>query len=307
MSSDYELLKTLCGISAPSSDESRLTMFLIEYVEKNSFSWRHKPKVICGEDYQDCVMLVWGTPRTAMVAHIDSVGFMVGYDKTLIPVGSPRCQAGTELVGFENGKEVSCIARCNQDEGLYYESERELQRGTLLTYKPDFKEDDDYIISPFLDNRVGVYVALKLAQTMKNGAIIFTTGEETGAGNVKFCWRYLYKMYHLHNALIADITWITEGIEYGKGCVVSMKDTNLPRRTYVEKILNVAKRENIAIQREVETAGGSDGASLQKIPYAVNWCFVGAPQEHPHTPEEKICKSDIDSMYLLYKELMEYL
>ena len=73
------------------------------------------------------------------------------------------------------------------------------------------------------------------------------------------------------------------------------------------KILNIAKRENIAVQREVETVGGSDGASLQKIPYAVNWCFVGAPQEFPHTPNEKICKSDIDSMYLLYKELMEYL
>ena len=306
MSSEYGLLEKLCSISAPSSDESRLSMFIAEYVEKNSFSFRHRPKLIVGEDFQDCVMLVFGTPRTAIVVHIDSVGFMVGYDKSLIPVGSPRCETGTELVGIVDGKEISCIARSTED-GLVYECEQELQRGTLLTYKPNFHEDDEYITSPFLDNRVGVYVALKLAQTMKNGAIIFTTGEETGAGNVKFCWRHLYKMFHIHNALIADITWITDGIEYGKGCVVSMKDTNLPRRTYVDKILNIAKRENIAVQREVETAGGSDGASLQKIPYAVNWCFVGAPQEFPHTPNEKICKSDIDSMYLLYKELMEYL
>ncbi len=306
MSDDYNLLKKLCSISAPSSDESRLSMFLVEYVEKNCFSWRHKPHVVCGEDYQDCVMLVWGTPRTAIFVHIDSVGFMVGYNKTLVPVGSPRCEDGTELVGLQNGKDVSCVVR-QQGDSLVYESDVELERGTLLTYKPDFQEDDEYIVSPFLDDRVGVYVALRLAQTMKNGAIVFTTGEETGAGNVKYCWRYLYKMYHLHNALIADITWITEGIEYGKGCVVSLKDTNLPRKTYVDKILNVAKRENIEIQREVETAGGSDGASLQKIPYAVNWCFVGAAQEFPHSPKEKINKSDIESMYVLYKELMEYL
>lgn len=307
MNSEYGLLEKLCSISAPSSDESRLANFIVEYVEKNSFSWRHKPKVVCGEDFQDCVILVWGTPRTAVVAHLDSVGFMVGYNNELIPIGSPRCEDGTELVGFQNGVEVSCTYRLADNDMKTYESSVELERGTILTYKPNFREDEKYIVSPFLDNRVGVYIALLLAQKMKNGAIIFTTGEETGAGNVKFCWRYLYKMYHLHNALISDITWITEGIEYGKGCVVSMKDTNLPRRTYVEKILNVAKREGIDIQREIEIAGGSDGASLQKIPYPVNWCFVGAAQEFPHSPNEKICKSDIDSMYLLYKELMEYL
>lgn len=307
MDSEYGLLEKLCSISAPSSDESRLSNFIVEYVEKYSFSWRHKPKVICGEDYQDCVMLVWGNPRTAIVAHLDSVGFMVGYNNQLIPIGSPRCEDGTELVGFQGGKDVSCIFRCLSDGTMTFESSEELERGTILTYKPNFREDDEFIVSPFLDDRVGVYIALRLAHSMKNGAIIFTTGEETGAGNVKFCWRYLYKMYHIHNALISDITWITDGIEYGKGCVVSMKDTNLPRRSYVEKILAVAKRENIAIQREIESAGGSDGASLQKIPYAVNWCFVGAAQELPHSPSEKICKSDIDSMYLLYKELMEYL
>lgn len=306
MNSDYDLLETLCSISAPSSDESRMTNFILEYVEKNSFSWRHRPKVISGEDFQDCVMLVWGTPRTAMVAHMDSVGFMVGYGNTLVPIGTPRCDDGEQLVGLEDEGEVSCVVHKTED-GYTYESGTPLQRGTLLTYKPSFSDDGDYIVSPFLDDRVGVYVALKIAQSMKNGAIIFTTGEETGAGNVKFCWRYLYKSYHLHNALIADITWITEGIEYGKGCVVSLKDSSLPRKIYVDKILNIAKRESIEIQREVETAGGSDGASLQKIPYAINWCFVGAPQEFPHSPKEKICKSDIDSMYLLYKHLMEYL
>jgi len=306
MSSEFDLLQKLCSISAPSSDESRLAMFLVEYVEKHSFSWRHKPKVIYGEDFQDCVMLVWGTPRTAMFAHLDSVGWMVGYDDELVPIGSPRCDDGTELVGIQDGKDVSCVFV--EEEGRYtYRSDVRLERGTLLTYKPNFIESEDYIESPFLDDRVGVYVALQLAKTMKNGAIVFSTGEETRSGNAKFCWRYLYKNYHLHNALIADITWITEGIEYNKGCVVSLKDSYVPRKVFVDKILNVAKREKIAIQREVETAGGSDGGNLQMIPYAVNWCFVGAAQEFPHTPKEKIHKSDIESMIVLYKALMDYL
>ncbi|MCQ2960302.1 MAG: hypothetical protein MJ198_08975 [Bacteroidales bacterium] len=306
MSEDYKLLQKLCSISAPSSDESRMARFIVDYVEKNSSSWHRKPHILYGEEFQDCVMLVWGNPRTAIFAHIDSVAYMVGYNKTLVPVGSPRCEDGTELVGLQDGREVSCVLREVEDE-LYYESAEELERGTLLTYKPDFSENGDFIESPFLDNRVGVYVALRLAETMENGAIVFSTGEETRSGNAKFCWRFLYENYHFHNALIADITWITEGIEYNKGCVVSLKDSNLPRKTFVDKILNIAKSKKIDIQREVETAGGSDGGSLQSIPYAVNWCFVGAAQEFPHTPKEKIHKNDIESMYLLYKELMEYL
>lgn len=306
MSDNYELLKQLCGIAAPSSDEGRLASFIVEYVEANSDTWRHKPHIVYGEDFQDCVMLVWGKPRTAIFAHMDSVGYMVGYDKSLVPIGSPRCEEGTELVGMQDDAEVSCILR-DADGDLTYESEVELERGTLLTYKPDYTENEGFIESPFLDNRVGVYVALCLAKTMSNGAIVFTTGEETRSGNAKFCWRYLYKSYHSHNALIADITWITDGIEYAKGCVVSLKDSYVPRKAFVDTILKIAKRADIAIQREVETAGGSDGSNLQQIPYAVNWCFVGAPQEFPHTPKEKINKSDIDSMYLLYKELMESL
>ena len=196
MNSEYELLKTLCSVHAPSSDESRMTKFLVEYIEKNRFSWRHKPHLIYGEDFQDCVMMVWGTPRTAMIAHIDSVGYMVGYDKQLVPVGSPRCDDGTDLVGYQDGEAVSCtlkIEKDGDDEKIVYESNVELERGTLLTYKPNWNEDEDYIVSPFLDDRVGVYVALQLARTLKSGAIIFTTGEETRSGNVKFCWRYLYK------------------------------------------------------------------------------------------------------------------
>lgn len=306
VTSDYGLLKNLCAVHAPSSDESRMTMFLLEYIEKNSFAWRHKPKLFYGEDYQECVMMVWGKPRTAIVAHIDSVGFMVGYGKKLIPIGSPRCEDATSLVGYENGKEVSCVCKKTED-GYEYAADQTFERGTLFTYKPNFFEDEKYIVSPFLDNRVGVYVALRLAERMKSGAILFTTGEETGSGNVKYCWRHLYKMCHIHNALIADITWITEGIRYGEGCAVSLKDTNIPRRIFVDKIINIAKREGLRVQLEVESAGGSDGASLQRSPYAVNWCFVGAAEEYAHTPNERMCKDDIESMYELYKALIENL
>jgi acetylornithine deacetylase/succinyl-diaminopimelate desuccinylase-like protein len=38
-----------------------------------------------------------------------------------------------------------------------------------------------------------------------------------------------------------------------------------------------------------------------------DWCFVGAPEDNVHTPDEKVYKSDIKAMVNLYKVLMDKL
>ena len=60
-------------------------------------------------------------------------------------------------------------------------------------------------------------------------------------------------------------------------------------------------------QLEVESSGGSDGNEIQKSPYPINWCFIGAPEQNVHSPNEKVHKSDIQAMLELYKYLMENL
>ena len=72
-------------------------------------------------------------------------------------------------------------------------------------------------------------------------------------------------------------------------------------------ICHISKKSNIPFQLEVENAGGSDGNQLQKSPYPWDWCFVGAPENNVHSPDEKVHKKDINSMVLLYKELLEKL
>jgi putative aminopeptidase FrvX len=63
----------------------------------------------------------------------------------------------------------------------------------------------------------------------------------------------------------------------------------------------------IEFQLEVENAGGSDGNELQKQPYPIDWCFIGAPEDMVHSPDEKVHKSDIDSMIKAYQVLMKEL
>ena len=86
-----------------------------------------------------------------------------------------------------------------------------------------------------------------------------------------------------------------------------MRDRNIPRRSYIQKIIKIAEESGIDFQLEVEGAGSSDGRELQLSPYPFDWCFVGAPEDHVHSPNEKVHKHDIACMIALYKVLMEQL
>ena len=43
---------------------------------------------------------------------------------------------------------------------------------------------------------------------------------------------------------------------------------------------------------------------MQKSHYPWDWCFVGAPEDNVHSPDEKVHKEDIASMVKMYKELL---
>ncbi len=75
----------------------------------------------------------------------------------------------------------------------------------------------------------------------------------------------------------------------------------------MNKIISLAENSGIKYQLEVESAGGSDGFVLQKSDLPIDWCFIGAPEDNVHTPNEKVYKTDIESMIELYRYLMEKL
>jgi putative aminopeptidase FrvX len=93
----------------------------------------------------------------------------------------------------------------------------------------------------------------------------------------------------------------------GKGVVISIRDSGIPRRSYVNKIIELASKSGIPFQLEVEGSGGSDGQSLQRSPYPIDWCFIGAPEDFVHSPDELVSKKDIESMIALYRFLMDEL
>lgn len=308
---DLSGLSDLVAIQSASGNEGVAKDYVINYVKENQTKWLVKPKIIHGKGLQDALILVFGKPRTAVFCHLDSIGFMVGYDNELVPIGGPRLIDGTELVGKDSQGVVETeLMLIEHEDGSKYAkavSDRILERGTNLTFKPNYRETDQYVQSPYMDNRLGLWVALKLCETLENGVIVFSTYEEQGGGSVGFLGNYLINELDVYRALICDITWVTEGILAGDGVAISLHDKGIPRRSFVNEILAVANKSGINYQLEVENAGGSDGTMLQQTDLPFDWCFIGAPEQYVHSPNEKVHKADIKAMLDLYKVLMHEL
>ncbi len=307
---NYDLLQKMCAIAAPSGNEGAMTRFLLSYIEKHSKKWKHKVKVIHGKKFQDNIILVFGKPRTAIFAHIDSIGFTVRYGKQLVKIGGPSVEGGYKLQGSDShGSQVVELVvekdKKSKTTSLQYEGKRTFDRGTELTFKPNWREDENTVQCCYLDNRLGVFCALKIAETLKDGAIVFSTYEEHGGGSVSYLQKYLYDKYNISQALISDISWISDGVVPAKGPVISLRDSMIPRRSFVNRILAIAAKNNCPFQLEVEGSGGSDARELQLSDNPWDWCFIGAAEENVHTPDEKVHKKDIEGMIYIYQVLMK--
>ncbi|MFT4695873.1 MAG: putative aminopeptidase FrvX [Urechidicola sp.] len=306
-----KLLKELCGVHAPSGNEIAMTEYLLDYIEKNKKNWKVQPEIIYGDGFQDCIMLKFGNPTTAIFAHIDSIGFTVKYNKEIVKIGGPRTIEGTKLVGEDSQGKFECeLLVIEYEDGpdrYEYILDREIDRGTDLVFKREFIETDSHVQSCYMDNRLGVWNALQVAENLENGVICFSCWEEHGGGSVGYLARHMYENWGVRQALISDITWITEGVTDGDGVAISMRDSGLPRRSYINRIIALAKQGGIKYQLEVENAGGSDGNALQKSPYPFDWCFIGAAEHDVHSPTERVNKADVIEMVKLYEYLMEKL
>jgi len=301
-----KLLQQMCGIHAPSGEEFAMTKFLLNYISKSQKEWKVQPTLHYGKGFQDNIIMVFGTPTTAIFSHLDSIGFTVKYNNEIVKIGGPVTTEGIELVGEDSkGKIKGKIIK--KEKEMFIDFDREIDRGTSLTFKVNFRDTKNFVQSCYMDNRLGVWSALEVAKSLENGIIVFSSWEEHGGGSVGYLGKFIQEKYSVSQALISDITWVTKGVQHGKGCAISLRDSGIPRKSYVNRIVEIAKKSNIPFQLEVENAGGSDGNDLQKSGYPWDWCFVGAPENNVHSPDEKVHKADIQSMVDLYKVLLKKL
>ncbi len=199
-----KLLQKLCAVHAPSGNEGLMKEFVLDYINNEKVNWKVQPEILADDKFQDCILLNFGKPRTAIFAHLDSIGFMVRYGKQLIKIGGPKTETGYTLIGRDSQGEIECTLQEDEETGaLTYDFEREIDRGTELVFKPDFREERETVQCCYMDNRLGVWNALKVAETLENGIIAFSCWEEHGGGSVSYLSKHIYENYGVKQALIS--------------------------------------------------------------------------------------------------------
>lgn len=299
-----KLLQNLIDIHAPSGEEFRMKAFLQQYIRKEAPNWKHMPKVIDSDIIHDALILIFGEPQTAIFAHMDSIGFTARYENQLVPIGGPHIENGIKLSGADSLGPIECNLKVDEDGRLFHDFPRAIERGTSLVFKPNLKTSNQFIQGTYLDNRLGMYNALMVAEAVKDVAIVFSCYEEHGGGSIPMILRYLYQKHQIKQALISDITWVTDGVTHGKGTAISLRDRNIPRKPFMDRILELAASSGIPYQLEVEGNGSSDGREIHHSPYPIDWCFIGAPESNVHSPDEKVHVADIQSMIDMYNYLI---
>jgi len=290
-----ELLPVLQAIPGPSGDEGGIADFLQSHCSgiANASVRRHG----------DLLIVSRGQPRVGLFAHIDTIGFTLGPKRRLIPIGGPKTSGG-ERLQIVSGEGAGRVRLVDGEERARRLSGRKGVLGSNWVYAAPLVFRKDQVIGAYLDNRAGVWNAIRCLEEINDVAVAFTPGEEHSGRGAAVAARIMHDDLGIRRALISDISWHTRAIKNGKGPVVSYRDRSVPRRRYLDAVLEAAAASGVPFQHEVESDGGSDGSVVDRSPYPIDWVFVGAPQKQSHTPREECRVSDLLAMLELYRYLV---
>jgi putative aminopeptidase FrvX len=289
-----DLLLQLQQIPGPSGDEGRIA----DFIEAHCGGIEGASVRRLG----DLVLVTRGQPGVAVFAHTDTIGFTLGYDRTLIPIGGPRAEGGERL--RESGGKGAGRLRIKGDDTGWRLSGKQGEPGSRWVYAEPLKIRNGKVSGPYLDNRAGVWNALRTVERCPDVAVVFTPGEEHSGRGALLGARLVHEELNITRALISDITWHTRSIKNGKGPAISFRDRHVPRQRFLDEVVAAATASGIPFQREVESEGGSDGAAIERSTFPIDWVFIGAPQKRSHTPRELCRIDDLHAMVELYAFLV---
>lgn len=301
-------LAALLSLPGPAGDEAPIADWLAQTGVPQAAPDASVTRVL------DNLIVVKGDapPRVAVFAHVDTVGFTLGYGGELIAIGGPAPRDRDRLRATTpdpSGETLTGRLRASKTGRSYHleAANGDPAPGTRWVYarKPRLAPDDDTLTAPYLDDRAGVWCALRVLARCPHVAVAFTTDEEQTGHGARVCADYLYRNHGLTQALIADLTWHTNDTPMGGGAVISLRDAVSPRQTFLDRVCALASESGIPHRREVQSAGSSDGGNIARTTVPMAWAFVGAAQKRPHTAREQVLLSDLDAMTDLLVYLIE--
>lgn len=322
-----ELLKKLTQINTPSGNEEDIRDLI-----KNEISQ------YVDEVYTDIIGNLIAHKKGAgkkliLAAHMDEIGIVITFidDKGFLRFSNVGGLSVSELahrkVIFKNGvvgvigseeeefKKKASLSKLYIDIGAASktEAEKRVSVGDMAAFIGGFYTDGSSVVSKALDNRAGCYVLLESAKNIGSSDndiyFVFTVQEEVGLRGAKTAAFGIDADF----ALAIDVTDTGDtpsapfmAVEMGKGAAVKVMDRSvLCHHEVREKLIEIAKKENIPYQLEIMTDGGTDAGAIHLTGNGVKTGGVSIPSRYIHSPAEMASVADINACIKLVSAYAE--
>ncbi len=326
MSFNSELLRDIVKVYGPSSNEGRIRDFIRSKIE----------------DYVDDIRVDTmgnliahkkGNGKRVMIsAHMDQIGMMaIDIDENgfirFTNVGgiSPIYSYGQQVI-FENGTvgAIFCepvddsskikLDKMYIDIGAFSkeEAEEKVNIGDICIYKQNFVENDNVVFTPYLDDRVGCFIAIEALKAIKDPLndlyFVFSVQEEVGLRGAKTA------AFSVDPEIGISLDVTAHGdtpkakrfaVGLNKGAAIKVKDNSIISHPYIrETLVKLAKENEIPYQMEVLEFGGTDSGAIHLNKEGVPSGVISVPTRYVHSTVEMASKNDINNCTKLLIEFL---
>jgi endoglucanase len=256
-------------------------------------------------------------------AHMDTCGFIVhSIEKELVKClnfgyqDTQACHLQPVIISTKNGYINGLMYAKQENKKSYFKidigansskevEELGVQAGDPVhfTIKPFLvgNPSQRIICAPRLDNRLGVYELLRLAELLKENPpsddifLVATVEEEVGLRGAKTAAQQIRPDL----ALILDVTYHEHPVAIGQGPVITLSDRSSLLPTQIrDYLMELAKNNKIKIQTEVWNIGSTDAGSVRVIGAGIPTIPVLTATKNNHTSTEM---AYIDDCYSVVK------
>ncbi|MBC8590542.1 M42 family metallopeptidase [Wansuia hejianensis] len=326
MNFNSELLKDLVKVYGPSSKENLIRQFIIEEIKEFVDD-------IVIDPLGNLIAHIKGDGKKIMISsHMDQIGMMVtdideeGFLRFTNIGGISPYNIISQRVIFENGtigvishepmKDMSKIKLENMyiDLGVFSkkEAEEKVKVGDICIYHSQFNENDNVIFAPYLDDRVGCFIAIETIKKLKSPTndlyFVFSVQEEVGLRGAKTA------AYSIDPDIGIALDVTSNGdtpkakrfaISLNKGAAIKVKDNSIICHPLIkETLVDLAKKNKIPYQMEVLEFGGTDVGAIHINKEGVPSGAISIPTRYIHSVIEMASKNDIYNCIILLNEFL---
>ena len=322
------LLKQICEVISPSGREDKIRQFILEDLKGHYDDYKI-------DGLGSLIVHKKGSgPKIMLAGHMDQIGFMITYIEKegflrfstiggFDPMGLVR-----RRVRFANGVEGVIAAERMDDprkelqmNKLYIDigvachmcAEKLVKVGDIAVYSAPCFIDDDKIMTPALDDRVGCFIMMEAIKRIKNPKFdmyfVFTTQEEVGLRGAKTAVHVVDPDYGLAFDVTASFDTpkaLRYSMKMGGGACIKIKDASvLCHKQMIDFLTKVAEDNKIKYQYEILDAGGTDTGAMHIHKSGVISGCISVATRYIHSDAEMAALSDIEDCIELTVKALE--